>query len=150
MEKILELALKSAPINTKNLMRIFKATGNAQVATEIALGIFEEPEVPYHCSLYIDSMYHDAKLVEYNPFTDEVRFSYTPCEMKRGWVPKGTKNPTTDDFASTSTYSNSAAGDLGITTEELEEQYDKVSIVTNLRDYRNETTTSLSSWTRRE
>lgn len=147
MDKILELALKSAKINTAGLLKVFNATGNMQVAAEIALGIYEYPEINHQPSDYIKANYHEALYKDYDPFKDEVSFTYLPAVHQQGWVPIDTKVPTTDDIVCSSTYANSAASDLGISTEELEAQYKKVTIVTNIGDHRRESSCSLKSWT---
>ena len=53
MEKIIKIALeaKFPGIDLTNLLDVLNATGNAVVATEILLGIYEEPNIPEHALL---------------------------------------------------------------------------------------------------
>ena len=48
MEKIIRIALeaKFPGINLENLMEVLRATGNAAIAAETLLGIYEEPNIP--------------------------------------------------------------------------------------------------------
>lgn len=54
MEKIIKIALeaKFPGINLENLMEVLRATGNAAVAAETLLGIYEEPNIPKQSQLY--------------------------------------------------------------------------------------------------
>ena len=73
MEKIIILALetKFPNVNLKNLMDVLNATGNAVVATELLLDIYEEPKIPERALLYKTP----ATFVSYDKFKEEVRYS---------------------------------------------------------------------------
>lgn len=146
MDKILEFALKSAKPDIKAMLKVINATPNAQVAAEILLGVYVHPHVPHEPSQSIKDAYHNPVFVKYDEFQGEVFFEYTPADHQTGWVPKGLAVATTDDFASKKNSVLNAAEELEISTDELEEKYEQVTIVTNVRDYRFTNSTSLKRW----
>lgn len=73
MEKIIKLALeaKFPNVNLTNLIDVLNATGNVIVATEILLGIYEEPNIPEHALLYKTR----ATFISFDKYKEEVRYS---------------------------------------------------------------------------
>ena len=73
MEKIIKIALeaKFPGIDLTNLLDVLNATGNAVVATEVLLGIYEEPNIPEHALLYKTP----ATFVSFDKYKEEVRYS---------------------------------------------------------------------------
>lgn len=73
MEKIIKFALqtKFPNANLVDLMDVLNATGNAVVATEILLGIYDEPNIPEHAIVYNTP----ATLTSFNKYKEEVRYS---------------------------------------------------------------------------
>ena len=73
MEKIIKLALETRfpGANLVNLMDVLNATGNAVVATEILLGIYEEPNIPESALLYKTP----AIFVSFDKYKGSVRYS---------------------------------------------------------------------------
>lgn len=73
MEKIIKLALetKFPNANLVDLMDILNATGNAIVATEVLLGVYEEPNIPERALLYKTP----AIFVSFDKYKGSVRYS---------------------------------------------------------------------------
>ena len=73
MEKIVKIALeaKFPGIDLTNLLDVLNATGNAVVATEVLLGIYEEPNIPEHALLYKTP----ATFVSFDKYKNSVRYS---------------------------------------------------------------------------
>lgn len=73
MEKIIKLALETRfpGANLVDLMDVLNATGNAIVATEILLGIYDEPSIPEHAIVYNTP----ATLTSFDKYKEEVRYS---------------------------------------------------------------------------
>ncbi len=73
MEKIIKIALATKFPNAKleNLIDVLNATGNVIVATEILLGIYEEPNIPEHAILHKTLAIFES----FDKYKDSVRYS---------------------------------------------------------------------------
>lgn len=85
MEKIMILALQSrgfAADVVAALMEVANATGNATVAIEKILGVYEAPEIPTSRPPMVPSHTSDCTLVSYNPFKEVVTYQAEVTEKE--------------------------------------------------------------------
>ena len=87
MEKIIRIALeaKFPGINLENLMEVLRVTGNATIAAETLLGIYEEPNIPKRALLCkspatFESFDKYKELVKYSVNTFETKSLYFDSE----------------------------------------------------------------------
>ena len=87
MEKIIRIALeaKFPGINLENLMEVLRATGNATIAAETLLNIYEKPHIPRQSQLYkslatFESFDKYKELVKYSVNTFETKSLYFDSE----------------------------------------------------------------------
>ena len=87
MEKIIRIALeaKFPGINLENLMEVLRATGNAVIAAETLLNIYEEPNIPKRALLHkipatFESFDKYKELVKYSIDTYETKTLYFDAE----------------------------------------------------------------------
>lgn len=80
MEKIIKIVLKAKFQNVEltNLLEVINATGNAVVATETLLGIYEAPQIPETAIINNEK----CTFISFNKFTNEVTYSYTVIRDK--------------------------------------------------------------------
>ena len=86
MSKILEIAL-STKFNAEQipgLMEVMINTPNVELATEILLGLYEEPTIDEYS--IIDNKL--CKFVRYNKWGNDVTYTYTTVKVKRIYVKK--------------------------------------------------------------
>jgi len=124
-DNIMSIALSSIyPKDTiHRLITVANATGNNLVATEMLLGIYDAPV------LHKNAMDQEDKInlvfISYDPFTDEVSYSYNRVNNKKGYCKRNDDGKYTEsDLVNTkSYYSSDIAKELGITSDEFSEQY---------------------------
>lgn len=93
MQKIILAALKGAfpGVNLDALVQVVEATPNVVMATELLLGVWEEPEVlPYWRYKNNDGSISDRTLVEVNHWTGKVNYIRNVPETKIKYFPKHT------------------------------------------------------------
>lgn len=80
MEKIIRIALeaKFQNVDLTNLLEVINATGNAVVATEVLLGIYEAPQIPETAIIYNDK----CTFISFNKYTNEVTYSRNALRKK--------------------------------------------------------------------
>ena len=80
MEKIIRIALeaKFQNVDLTNLLEVINATGNAVVATETLLGIYEAPQIPETAIIYNER----CNFVSFNKYSNEVIYSRTVIRNK--------------------------------------------------------------------
>jgi hypothetical protein len=88
METILTVALGTIfpKENIKSIMEVISATPNPDIATQILLGIYEEPVIQ-SSAVYDD---RDCYFISYNKWDDQVQYSYMIKDSKHIYVKKGT------------------------------------------------------------
>jgi hypothetical protein len=124
-DNIMSIALSSLyPKDTiDRLIAVAHGTGNSYVATEMLLGIYDAPV------LHKNAMDQEDKInlvfISYDPFTDEVSYSYNRVNNKKGYCKRNDDGKYTEsDLVNTkSYYSSDIAKELGITSDEFSEQY---------------------------
>ena len=127
MDAIIEVALRSKfkDIDTNVLLKVINATPNANIATAMLLGIFEEPVLSGSAVNLRDDQIGEAIYISHNVFTDEVRFSYQRNNIKKRYykTEEDAKAGSSDEWTNcepyrTGTYTVERVWDLGITTSE--------------------------------
>ena len=88
MEKIIKVALlsKFGAESLPSIMEVINATPNPTMATEILLGIYEEPEIP-ETTVYRDTV-RTLKSVDY--WLDQVNYTYEVAETKGFYIHEDT------------------------------------------------------------
>jgi len=79
MNKIISklLSVQFPTVNSKSLMEIINVTPNPELATEILCGLYEEPKLPSEVIGGISYKNAVLTLLEYDKWSDKVKFSYT-------------------------------------------------------------------------
>lgn len=124
MNKLIIAALltKFDQETVNGMLPVLEATNNSEVAAEMLLGLYEEPEIP---STPVKLSNFSVRKVEiaflnFNPFKQEIKFQHKECETISGWFKKGIDT----DLPSTTEYSREdAAKVLGLTPKEVDQQY---------------------------
>lgn len=92
MEKVIKAALtaKYPSIDISQLMEVINATPNSVIATEILLGVYEDPQIPYR---QVNNKRSEGILtfVSYDKWKDVVNYSYNWVETKNDYFPKSVK-----------------------------------------------------------
>lgn len=147
MNKIIKTALLNTfkDINIDALLQVIEATGNSIVATEILLGIYEQPEILEKSK--DTSSEQNRTFISYDPIKDIVTYSYNEIKSKSGYVLKDTENPKVTDFIEHKNYYESdIAKELNLTIEEFKAKYIKVVVIINFDDTIRYSSSSLSNW----
>jgi hypothetical protein len=86
LNNILRAALATAipAANIDALLQVVNATANPIVAAEVLLGCYKEPSFLPNAD-FNDSNRINSTFIEYNIFTDEVKYSYNRITRKKGW-----------------------------------------------------------------
>ena len=88
MENIIKVALlsKFSAESLPSIMEVINATANPTMATEILLGIYEQPEIP-ETTVYRDTV-RTVKSVDY--WLDQVHYTYEVAETKGFYIHEDT------------------------------------------------------------
>ena len=83
MNKIIKIALESKypNIDMEALLDVVNATGNPTVATEVLLGVYEQPRILSISRITDDNIKEVRSLLEYNKYTDRVSYTYIKEEL---------------------------------------------------------------------
>lgn len=131
MEKILRAALscKYDEKNIDNLLRVIEATPNPVVATEILMGVYEEPVVGKYPLKKLPANQVNAVFVSYDVFTNKVTYCYNQETVVTGWIPKDAEKKIENIVSR-----EKALEELSnIGCELLETLYERISIATDVR-----------------
>lgn len=148
MNKIIKLALTQATPTLEALLEIIAATPNPEVATEILLGIYEDPLIG-EPGPEMDKQYHNIKFLSYDKFKEQVSFQYTRVQKTTGWVPINMEHPTVNDIVSTKSwvedaFNNNPSGCA--TMEEFGLKHKRTTFIVKVTDEVEKTYTSLTNW----
>lgn len=83
MNKIIKIALESKfpNINMEALLDVVNATGNPAIATEVLLGVYEQPTLLSISRITDTDIKEVRTLIEYDKYTDRVSFTYVRDEF---------------------------------------------------------------------
>lgn len=108
------------------LVDVVHATPNAAVATELLLGVYEEPLInTYHGDSFSTDDMDSITFEGYNRFTDEVFFIYRRVTAKHGWFLKDTEGSEKGLCVSTCHYLDDAAKEIGIDEQTFKATYER-------------------------
>lgn len=149
MNKIIRVALK-AQLNLNdetlnNLLLVMEATGNASVATEMILGLYEKPFINAECQETWSSR-TNIKFISYNPFSNQVTFSYNSVDITTGWALQGKETYTIEDIVSEHSFASEACKELNMDRDAFDINYIRVSIPTKVYDKVKMDTIDLVYW----
>jgi hypothetical protein len=91
MNKVIKVALESKFPSQKgygidHLLEVIGATPNPTIATEILLGIYEEPLIPHKKVIHKND--GELTFISYDKWLDKVDYSYKVIETKNAYFPK--------------------------------------------------------------
>lgn len=148
MNKIIKLALTQATPTLEALLEVIAATPNAEVATEILLGIYEDPLIgepgPEMCNHY-----HNIEFLSYDKFKQQINFKYIRVEKVTGWVPNTIENPTVDNIVSKKSWADDAFKDNPsgcATMEEFGLKHKRTTFIVKVTDEVEKSYTSITNW----
>ena len=144
LNKIIAKALSTAQPTTEALLQIINATQNPTVATEILLGIYEAPAIsPTTLISREDETNH--KFVSYDPFADQVTYSYNQIVKEYGWIYNGS-NIIEENIVSKKSDSYYACKELGISETDFRANHTRHIFNSKVEDRLRTDTASLSRW----
>jgi len=148
MNKIIEFALSTKfGKDIEAIMEVIAATENPTVASEILLGLYEEPEIAYKNAILANQQDNkiDIEYQCYDRFKDEVTFRYHRVIRKEAWFKKGDM-PHKDHIASDRHWTEDAAKQLGLSVDEFKETHERVAYHTEIESSYSTTKKSARDW----
>lgn len=146
MEKItrLALSLKFNAGDIDSVMEIIMATGNETVATEILLGVYEAPEV----AVIAPNTKYEAnrRLVSYDKFKEEVKYSYQPVRELSAWFLKEQEDLSLENSVSQKNWTEDVAKELAISTDDVQRLYTRKVYNREIDPKVKYSSTSLTNW----
>ena len=122
MEKVIRIALENQfGSNAENVLKLILATKSPEIATEMALGVYEEPVISKQASDKKDEINRTFK--SFNPLTEYVVYTCNRVNLKEGWALKGDDS---NSIVSTKYWSDDACKELGISEEELKDKFHRI------------------------
>jgi len=150
MNKIIEALLKAKfpAINTSDLLEVINNTTNAEVATEIICGLYQEPWVSDVPSVEFSKTRFEIVLVGYNKWINAVEYKYKNRKTKTVWIKKDTELPA---YSNTNSYQSeyyfkdfaSKSGSAGLISES---DYERKTIYGDLETNYFTGSCSISDW----
>lgn len=126
------------------LLQVVEATPNPETAIEVLLGVYQEPTI-FKFAKDGESQ-AERTLVSFKPISQTVVYTYFPIKSKEAWFRKDEKNLCESTIASSNRWQEDAAEHLGISLEELRENYVRKTYSKVISDTRKEATVDLNSW----
>jgi len=122
MEKIIRLALQNQyGSNAENVLKLIIATKEPEIATEIVLGLYEEPIISQQANDKKEESHRIFK--SFNPLTEYVVYTYNRVKVKEGWARKDDES---NHIVSTTLWADNACKELGISEQEFINTFHKV------------------------
>lgn len=121
MNKIIIAALASAKPTVEQLLEIINATGNVEVATEVILGVYEQPAIEPECKRVSESEV-SIEFISFDKFTNTVTFSYNRVNTMKRFIPNN-KPVSVENAIGSYTWSEDAAEALNMSLEEFDKTH---------------------------
>ena len=122
MEKVIRIALQNQyGSNAENVLKLIMATKSPEIASEIALGIYEEPIISQQADDRKEQV--NRTFLSFNPLTQYVVYTYNRVNVKEGWA---LKNDESNEIITTTYWADDAATELGISEEAFKTTFHKV------------------------
>lgn len=144
MNKIITVALASAKPSVEALLEIINATSNPTVATEILLGIYEDPIVNPEPA-FKDVSEANVKFVFFDKFTEQVNYTYNKVDTYNGWV-LNTLEVNPDNVISRNMWAEDVADSLTISVETFKKNYTRHTFIHKVSDVLSCSSVSLKKW----
>jgi len=144
MNKIITVALASAKPSVEALLELINATSNPTVATEILLGIYEDPTINPTPAFEINSQ-TNIVFGSYDKFTEEIAYTYNRVEMVSAWLPNNV-DVSLENAVSRNMWPEDVAESLKLSVETFKANYTRHNFVTNVDTDLLCTTCSLKKW----
>ena len=144
MNKIITVALASAKPSVEALLELINATSNPTVATEILLGIYEDPTINPIPAFEINSQ-TNIVFGSYDKFTEEIAYTYNRVDIVNGWV-LNTLEAKLENAVSRNMWPEDVAESLKLSVETFKANYTRHNFVTNVDTALSCTTCSLKKW----
>ena len=144
LNKIIAKALSTAQPSTEALLQIINATQNPTVATEILLGIYEAPAISPTTLISMDDE-TNHKFVSYDPFADQVTYSYNKIIKEYGWIYNGS-DIIKENIVSTKSDSYYACKELSIREIDFRASHTRHEFGSTIEDRLRTDTVSLNRW----
>lgn len=133
------------------ILELLIASGNATIALESLLGLYEEPEISL--TPISELGYGNRKLItfeSYNKFKDEVTYKYCIAKEKTAWIKKNSRELLMFSLLEgpiTEWEPNAYAKELGITVEEARRDYTRIVVYDAPDETKSHTATcSYKTW----
>lgn len=126
------------------LLTVLNATTNPQIALQILLGIYKYPAI--FTSANDSENEKERTFLSFEPISSKVTYVYYPVKNKDGWFKKDEQNICEETVISEKYWDDGVAKDLGITTEEVNKLYRRMSYNHVQEKYTQEKTVDLSTW----
>lgn len=149
MEKLIAFALSTKfGENIEPIMEVIAATGNPTVASEILLGIYEEPEIAFKNTMLANQQDNkiDIEYQCYDRFKDEVTFRYHRVIRKEAWFRKDAAVHNDETIASDRYWSEDAAKQLKMSQDEFKETYERIEYAVEIEARYMTGTKSVREW----
>lgn len=148
MNKIIEFALSTKfGKDIEPIMEVIAATGNPTVASEILLGLYEAPEIPFKDSMLENQKDNKAEIQFqcYDHFKDEVTFTYCRIIRKEAWFKKEDL-PIEELIASKVYWVEDAAKELKMSVDDFKETHERVEYRVEVEERSQSATKTLGEW----
>jgi hypothetical protein len=144
MNKIITVALASAKPSVESLLELINATSNPTVATEILLGIYEDPTIN-PIPAFENTSETNIQFGSYDKFTEEVSYTYNKVDTFNGWVLNSLET-IADNVYSRNMWAEDVAESLTISVETFKKNYTRHTFVTNVATNLSTASVSLKKW----
>jgi len=122
MKKVIRMALQNQfGSNAENVLKLIMATKSPEIATEIALGVYEEPVISKQANDLKDET--NRTFQSFNPLTEYVKYTYNRVKIKEGWA---LKDDETNQIVSTTYWPDDACKEMGISEEEFKDKFHRI------------------------
>lgn len=144
MNKIIIEALKSAKPTVEQLIEVIKATANIEVATEILLGIYEDPIIESICKKESETEVN-IQFISYDKFTKNVAYNYNRVECTKRWVAND-KEAKIENACCSYVWADDAASFLKMEQKEFEATHTRHSFCSEPSDTMFHSTMTIEAW----
>lgn len=122
MEKVIRIALQNQyGSNAEDVLKLIMATQDPEIATQMALGIYEQPIISQQADDRKEQV--NRTFLSFNPLTQDVVYTYNRVKVKEGWALKYDES---NEVITTTYWADDAATELGIDEKEFKDTFHKV------------------------
>jgi hypothetical protein len=144
MNKIIISALASAKPTVEQLLEVIAATPNIEVATEILLGVYEQPFMEAECKRKSDTEVN-VQYISYDRFNQTVEYSYNRVECINRYIPND-KEVKLENAIGSYAWGDDAANYLKMDRKEFDSTHTRHSFKSEPSEKLYLSTMPLDSW----